>query len=309
MYNSPSVELGSSLEDRTCKLAKHAGGFLTNTLPKQVYLHLLLKLPSVYRSRMRRLFENANVSPLDVDTLLQTINCARDQHARMRPITNVGPALIRFKISWESFIDSLLREWKTLNIVSALLLSAILSMFQNQEMAYDPLVRMTALLSLTCALWSLVYGCIYIVQSAMVKSMYKATRWTQEIQKTATFTLWNVQIMLALPGVWLAWSMIFFIASILAFVWRSGSKKNPSTPSPLGPDAEIGPRVFISVLFILGIAYFGTILNTLQEYGRVSGAAEGVDMETMDAIGEGRARRDGEGERERGREGMGCVQG
>jgi hypothetical protein len=35
----------------------------------------------------------------------------------------VSPALARFKNSWEEFIDSLLREWKTLNIVSALLLS------------------------------------------------------------------------------------------------------------------------------------------------------------------------------------------
>ncbi len=35
----------------------------------------------------------------------------------------VSPALMRFKVSWETFIDSLMREWKTLNLVSALLLS------------------------------------------------------------------------------------------------------------------------------------------------------------------------------------------
>ena len=35
----------------------------------------------------------------------------------------VSPALIRFKRSWEDFIDSLMREWKTLNLVSALLAS------------------------------------------------------------------------------------------------------------------------------------------------------------------------------------------
>ena len=37
----------------------------------------------------------------------------------------VSPALMRFKGSWETFIDSLLREWKTLNLVSALLLSSV----------------------------------------------------------------------------------------------------------------------------------------------------------------------------------------
>jgi hypothetical protein len=37
----------------------------------------------------------------------------------------VSPALMRFKYSWEMFVDSLLREWKTLNVVSALLLSCV----------------------------------------------------------------------------------------------------------------------------------------------------------------------------------------
>jgi len=35
----------------------------------------------------------------------------------------VSPAIARSKHSWEMFIDSLLREWQTLNLVSALLLS------------------------------------------------------------------------------------------------------------------------------------------------------------------------------------------
>lgn len=35
----------------------------------------------------------------------------------------VSPALARFKNSWEAFIDNLMREWKTQNVVSALLLS------------------------------------------------------------------------------------------------------------------------------------------------------------------------------------------
>jgi hypothetical protein len=35
----------------------------------------------------------------------------------------VSPALIRFRHSWEAFIDSLMREWKTLNVISALLAS------------------------------------------------------------------------------------------------------------------------------------------------------------------------------------------
>ncbi|KAI6106154.1 hypothetical protein EDD16DRAFT_1630874 [Pisolithus croceorrhizus] len=183
-------------------------------------------------------------------------------------------------------------------------------MFQNQEMAYDPLVRTTALLSLTCALMSLLYGCVYIVRFATMKSMYKATRWAQETQRTTTFILWNVWVMLALPGVWLAWSMIFFIASILAFVWRSGSTTDPTIPSSLSPSAAIGPRVLVSAFFFLGIIYFAAIVKTLQGYGRVNGGTEETETarETADLIREVRDRgetgREGErgGDRGRGRE-------
>lgn len=37
----------------------------------------------------------------------------------------VSPALVRFKRSWEAFVDSLIKEWKTFNLVSALLLSCV----------------------------------------------------------------------------------------------------------------------------------------------------------------------------------------
>lgn len=40
-------------------------------------------------------------------------------------------ALNRFKKSWEGFVDSMLREWKTMNLVSALLLSYVLSHLPN----------------------------------------------------------------------------------------------------------------------------------------------------------------------------------
>lgn len=38
-------------------------------------------------------------------------------------LPTVSPPLARFKHSWEVFVDSLLKEWKTQNVVSALLLS------------------------------------------------------------------------------------------------------------------------------------------------------------------------------------------
>ncbi|KAF8629766.1 hypothetical protein AX15_003286 [Amanita polypyramis BW_CC] len=117
----------------------------------------------------------------------------------------VSPALIRFKASWETFIDSLIREWKTLNVVSALLLSAILTMFQVANIAFDPVIRNTAFMSLICALMSLSYGCMYIIRFGTMKSMYRASSWADEARKSKTSLWWNVWVFLAMPVVWLAW--------------------------------------------------------------------------------------------------------
>ena len=128
--------------------------FFTDTVPRQMYLLLLLRLPSLYFSRIARLFEDAEVSQPDIEHMIRI--CARPlprlrgnaplsspipttahSHARSELFPedwtpdNTSPALVRFKSSWEAFIDSLLREWKTFNLVSALLLSSVLIPFTS----------------------------------------------------------------------------------------------------------------------------------------------------------------------------------
>ena len=149
--------------------------FFMDTLPRELYLNLLLRLPAMYFSRVARIFEDADVSRPDIERMINnsggagggmpTAPQASDPNAspllqdsmtgRLTPgaipVTGVSaavgaataismmhmplpfpdewspplvsPALVRFKHSWENFIDSLLREWKTLNVVSALLAS------------------------------------------------------------------------------------------------------------------------------------------------------------------------------------------
>ncbi|KAF8131137.1 hypothetical protein EV363DRAFT_1165666, partial [Boletus edulis] len=289
--------LRCSPEDRFISILGGSRDFILDTFPRQVYLHLLLRLPSLYFSRIARVYENAQLSKPDLECMIESYSSTRQQQQRQRIIrsspippgahynpasalpfpdewtsTNVSPALFRFKQSWEAFIDSLLREWKTLNLVSALLLSAIISMFQTQVMANDPVIRTAALLSLTSALMSLSYGCTYIVRFGTMRSMYKATRWAEEAARTTTFIFWNVWVLLAMPAIWLAWSMIFFIVAILAFVWRYGSSADPTTPPLLSPTAAMGPRIAISALFFLGLLYFFAIVKTLHNYGRTTGS-------------------------------------
>ncbi|KAF9236913.1 hypothetical protein BU15DRAFT_8900, partial [Melanogaster broomeanus] len=301
--------LNCSPKDRLFFFLRSTRFFIMNILPWQIYLHLLLRLPSLYFSRIARVYEDAELGKPDLERMIESYSNSRQHQQRLRtaspvppgahyhhdsalPVpeewttTNVSPSLIRFKHSWEAFIDSLMREWKTFNLVSALLLSAILSMFQNEEMAGDPIVRTAALLSLMSALMSLSYGCVYIVRFGTMRSMDKATRWAEEAGRTTTFILWNVWVLLAMPAVWLAWSMIFFVTAILSFVWRSGATTDSTSPAPLSPSTEIGPRLAVTALFVLGLVYFGAIVKTLHTYGRVrgvrrdgGGGARGVETE------------------------------
>lgn len=147
--------------------------FITDILPREIYLNLLLRLPAMYFSRVARIFEDADVSRPDIERMINAqggvrhspttrqLNAFQNEqnnstvspgaisgigvsaHVGVSPAGPmihlplpfpdewtpgvVSPALIRFKHSWEAFIDSLLREWKTLNVVSALLASSVFS--------------------------------------------------------------------------------------------------------------------------------------------------------------------------------------
>ena len=63
-------------------------------------------------------------------------------------------------------------------------------------------------------------------------------------------------------------SMLFFLASILSFVWRTGSEDDPSSHAPLSATAVLGRRVAITGVLVLGLVYLTMILKTLMRYGR-----------------------------------------
>ncbi|KAI0683596.1 hypothetical protein BC835DRAFT_1295676, partial [Cytidiella melzeri] len=280
--------------------------FLVDALPRQIYLNVLLRLPAFYFSRVARIFEDAEVSKHEVQRMIAACAPARAdgvdaigsvasmgmtmgaavagttaRSAGFRPRDSVfpfpdqwdpptvSPALSRFKHSWEVFVDSLLREWKTLNLVSVLVCTALLTLFQIEDAAGDPLTRWAALFSLICALMSLTYGCIYIVQFGTMRTMYKASRWAEEAQRSKTMIWWNIWVLLSMPAVWLSWSMLSFCLAILSFVWRTGSSDDSSDGArpPLSPGDALAIRIVLTVLFGVGIVYFVLILRTFGAYG------------------------------------------
>ncbi|EIW62185.1 uncharacterized protein TRAVEDRAFT_45020 [Trametes versicolor FP-101664 SS1] len=303
--------------------------FFVDSLPRQLYLWSLLWLPALYWHRVARVFEDAEVSKPEiqrlidacgefahdpsVDTMIAT-GFATPTGPKSPPFPGmpfpeewtppvVSPALARFKNSWELFVDTLMREWKTFNLVSALLCTTILTIFQIEDAAADPITRWSSLMSLVFALMSLSYGCVYIVQFGSMRSMDRASRWAEEAQKSRTAIWWNIWVLLATPAIWLAWSMISFCVAILSFVWRTGSidDTGPDTGSPvvapLTARQALGVRVAITAVFAFGLFNFFMIIRTFSSYSRLA-----VRRDRRGRFRRREADRDERGERGRERE-------
>ncbi|KAF5313561.1 hypothetical protein D9611_010191 [Ephemerocybe angulata] len=278
-----------------------------DVVPRQVYLHLLLRFPALYFSRVTRIFQDANLGMGEIKRMaLEAVES--DLDVERGPCTSSEPSINRMLVyqgffpqehtgaphsyinlrnSWQGFIDSLMREWKTLNIISVLLLSAILTILQIEAAAANPLTRFSALLSLVCAFMSLLYGCLYIIRFGTMRKTHKAAEWANESERSSTSIFWNVWVMLAMPAVWLGWSvaldffkpssysdehhmnrsMILYLVCVMSFVWQTGTVSDRVPASLLAGDLEVlVPRIIISAVLGLGFVYLVLIALTFRRY-------------------------------------------
>ncbi|KAJ7084578.1 hypothetical protein B0H15DRAFT_783771 [Mycena belliarum] len=113
---------------------------------------------------------------------------------------------------------------------------------------------------------SLLFGSMYIVRFGTMRKMYKAASWADEAQKGRAYILWNVWILLAIPAVWLAWSIILFVTCIMAFAWRTGAITD-SVDNAISPNAAQGLRVGLSAVLAVALVYLYLILRTFRTYG------------------------------------------
>ncbi|VDB92438.1 unnamed protein product [Peniophora sp. CBMAI 1063] len=284
-YNSPSQNTSNAANVFGQEVLLDIGKALLVSIPQEVYMLFLLRLPRFYFSRVARVFEDAELSMPDIIRIYTTsarewqarqtsgngrINIARLPVPTWNPLTGTGasevtPAMEAFKDSWESFIGSLLQEWNTLNIISALLSASILTLLSLGGTADDPITRTAAVISLLCSIWSIIYASMYIVRFGPMRKMYKAASWAKEA-KERTNILWNVWALLAMPAVWLMWSLIAFLVAIMSYVWRTNSVNSPDSRTT-SVHAALATRIVISCVLGLGLVYFLAMLNTFRRYG------------------------------------------
>lgn len=103
--------------------------FAWQKIPRQVYLYVLLGLPILYSTRVTKLIKEVEAHSLEIKKATQTMPEHTINQCRVSS-TTFDPSIMlpmNLEHTWESFIDLLMREYKTFNLISVLLLSFVLS--------------------------------------------------------------------------------------------------------------------------------------------------------------------------------------
>ncbi|KXN82386.1 hypothetical protein AN958_02615 [Leucoagaricus sp. SymC.cos] len=279
---SPNIILG--ITSRTRSIGESDEPSLSifstaRTLVCQVYLASLLLVPFVYLSRVNQLLSESGLTTEEITytTVSTGRSTIKPSNSSIKiSVSNVTeedvghpkhPVLYEvLKKEWERMIDDFVEEWRTLNIISAVLVPGILTMFQINDAANDPVTRSLAFWSLVLALWSLVYGCLYIIQFRRMRNKYTIVVWSLETKKDRA-VFWNAWVMLALPAVSLAWSVIIFMIAIIWYMWRSRANLPPDATLTAPPTTELGFHIATCLSFAVAMVYFVLAVMSSLQYG------------------------------------------
>lgn len=117
------------------------------------------------------------------------------RHCLLTPEEELPRGYLRL-MEWGDFVDSLREEWKTLNIITVLLVGyeanhryaeqyqsntvftrAIVTILQSARVSEDPVTQYLGFCSLICTMTSLLHGCILVIRSTRMEKGYKAVEW------------------------------------------------------------------------------------------------------------------------------------
>ena len=105
--------------------------YLWATLPMQIYPLFLLQLPSLYSSRVDCIFEKVDMTLPEIKSMVLKLASQGLNMLEIEVALESSPVHKRLTSTWESFIDSVMREWKIFNIISVLLLTYVNSFLSH----------------------------------------------------------------------------------------------------------------------------------------------------------------------------------
>jgi len=94
--------------------------------------------------------------------------------------------------------------------------------------------------------------------------------------QTSTPLYWNMWLFLALPAVWLAWSLIFFSTGLLSFIWTSGDRRVPALaqltdetmefmPMSFKDFTPLWPRIILTAVLTFGLGMGVFVSNSFKD--------------------------------------------
>ena len=160
--------------------------------PRELPLHVQLRLPSLSLSRVSRIFRDAVVLRPEFQRIIDTCEAIGTNRTQYRTTSsrstgsrrNVSPSLARFKISWEGFVASRERVEDAGRVISV---ASFVSLFcarssvtvwqSYPDCISDPGRGERSVDSHKCSLIrSLSFGIVYIVRFDNVRSMSRVSR-------------------------------------------------------------------------------------------------------------------------------------
>ncbi|KAG6808016.1 hypothetical protein H0H92_005671 [Tricholoma furcatifolium] len=249
---------------------------------RNLYHILLFGVPNFYRYRVHQVFWEVSYvesevmselvtqlgkSQIELDRKLASMP-QKPQHHSPSPQEYYSlpeiAKLVNLKTLWEGFIDKCIHEWKAANLIAILLLGVIVATLQLSGGLSDGIVRTFLFLSLSFAFMSVLYGCIFWVRFSTMHPVHKAFAWAKDSKNEGYHIIWNTWILLSMPMTWLSWSLIFYVAGIMSYIWRTPWV----IPGPtMSSSFELISKLSPSLVLVLGILHFVVIARALHEYG------------------------------------------
>ncbi|KAJ2920839.1 hypothetical protein H1R20_g2834, partial [Candolleomyces eurysporus] len=110
-----------------------------------------------------------------------------------------------------------------------------------------------------------------------MRAPHKVAEWAQKTQNkglSLRSLIWNVWLMLALPAIWLIWSLLFYITCIMVLIW---SVKIRGSPAEFNRPVAYAARVVISLILTAGFAYLVMAVREFIELSKDSKFKEYFD--------------------------------
>ncbi|KAJ3576866.1 hypothetical protein NP233_g140 [Leucocoprinus birnbaumii] len=262
-----------SLKINAIQVSSGLGAFRTHStrLLFRFYILFLLDLPRFYASRIHTWTRNS-------DPLPQTC-----------PSRNHSTSLLWPDFDQQSDCDldfcdrvltTLLREWKTLRVLSSIIFASVLAMLQIERVEEDSIVSTPAYFSLLFGVMSAISATILDLYFQCGKSSPGIIAWVHSLRNISEpMRLDDDSVVLALPAISTAWSTLLFIISIIAFTFEGYSGHADGTPVDtvhhiLSPSASLSFRILLFIAMIIGIGYLVMLMRTLRKISRAQDTAD-----------------------------------